>query len=331
MDIVSLIRFIATVLITNSHYDDLYPQGYSFLSTGGMIGNALFFWVSGYTLYFSLKKVNNGGGGGNSIYWFLRRFMRIYPSLWIFLLFLLCIGSPVKWQDFFISTYWFINAIVICYVLYFFYVRSFLKYGKYIFVLVGLALAVYFAAFTWWGNLDDIVIESPEYISFRWFYLFQIMLLGGYCASHRNYASSKKWDWLWLIVFLTIYYAYKGICIRYDIYWGQLLIPVFLMGTIFYAYKTLLGICKQGNMVNTFLQKYGRPLVFISTLTLDIYLIQFVVIKFFADYKFPIGFIGATITIFIGALILNKLSHLFYDRAMAFIQKCFLLKDIKPT
>lgn len=64
MDIVSLIRFIATVLITNSHYDDLYPQGYSFLSTGGMIGNALFFWVSGYTLYFSLKKINSNNGGG---------------------------------------------------------------------------------------------------------------------------------------------------------------------------------------------------------------------------------------------------------------------------
>lgn len=60
MDVVSLIRFIATLLITNSHYDKLYPQGFSFLSTGGMIGNALFFWVSGYTLYFSLKKVNGG-------------------------------------------------------------------------------------------------------------------------------------------------------------------------------------------------------------------------------------------------------------------------------
>lgn len=325
MDIVSLIRFIATILITNSHYDDLYPQGYSFLSTGGMIGNALFFWVSGYTLYFSLKKVN---GGGNSVYWFLRRFLRIYPSLWIFLLFLSCIGSTVKWQDFFVSTYWFINAIVICYVLYFFYIRFFSKYGKYIFILTGLTLVAYFAAFTWWGNLDGILIESPEYVSFRWFYLFQIMLLGGYCASSRNCVLSRKRDWLWFATFLITYYAYKGICIRYDVYWGQLLIPIFLMGTIFYAYKSLLGICKQGNRVYSFLQKHGKPLVFISTLTLDIYLVQFVVIKFFADYKFPIGFIGATITIFIGALILNKLSHLFYDKAMAFIQKTMFSKNV---
>ena len=318
MDVVSLIRFIATLLITNSHYDKLYPQGFSFLSTGGMIGNALFFWVSGYTLYFSLKKVN---GGGDSLHWFLRRIFRIYPSLWIFLLFLLCIGATVKWQDFFISTYWFINAIVICYVLYFFYVRFFLKYGRFIFALTGVALVLYFIGFTLLDDLSGIIIESPSFVSFRWFYLFQIMLLGGYCASAGTLEHSRKRDLGLMLVFLLLYYAYKGICIKYDLYWGQLLTPVFLICTIFYMVKVCAaGLCRR-NIVNSFLQKYRKFFIFISTLTLDIYLVQFVVIRYFSEYKFPVGFIGATIVIFIAAIILNKLSRLFYDRVMVFVQK----------
>ena len=227
----------------------------------------------------------------------------------------------MKWQDFFISTYWFINAIVICYVLYFFYVRFFLKYGRFIFSLFGVALVLYFIGFTLLDDLSGIIIESPSFVSFRWFYLFQIMLLGGYCASAGTLEHSRKRDLGLMLVFLLLYYAYKGICIKYDLYWGQLLTPVFLICTIFYMVKVCAaGLCRR-NIVNSFLQKYRKFFIFISTLTLDIYLVQFVVIRYFSEYKFPVGFIGATIVIFIAAIILNKLSRLFYDRVMVFVQK----------
>lgn len=41
MNFVSFIRFVAAVLITNSHFDGLYPAGFSWMSTGGALGNAL--------------------------------------------------------------------------------------------------------------------------------------------------------------------------------------------------------------------------------------------------------------------------------------------------
>jgi peptidoglycan/LPS O-acetylase OafA/YrhL len=42
---IDFIKFIAAILITNSHMGHLYPQGLSILATGGAIGDALFFFL----------------------------------------------------------------------------------------------------------------------------------------------------------------------------------------------------------------------------------------------------------------------------------------------
>lgn len=48
---IDLLKFLAVLLITNSHFDKLYPESISFLGTGGAIGDALFFFCSGFTLF----------------------------------------------------------------------------------------------------------------------------------------------------------------------------------------------------------------------------------------------------------------------------------------
>lgn len=53
---IDILRFIAALLITNSHLGVMYGK-YSFLSTGGTIGDALFFFCSGFTLF-----LKPGGG-----------------------------------------------------------------------------------------------------------------------------------------------------------------------------------------------------------------------------------------------------------------------------
>ena len=49
---IELLKFLAVVLVANSHMGLLYGK-YSFLATGGAIGDALFFFVSGFTLFLS--------------------------------------------------------------------------------------------------------------------------------------------------------------------------------------------------------------------------------------------------------------------------------------
>lgn len=47
---IDIMKFIAVLAITNSHMELLYGK-YSFLATGGAIGDVLFFFVSGFTIF----------------------------------------------------------------------------------------------------------------------------------------------------------------------------------------------------------------------------------------------------------------------------------------
>ncbi len=66
------LKFLAVFLVMNSHMDNCYPY-YEFLSTGGAIGDALFFFSSGFTLFLGRDMPFDQ--------WYKRRINRIYPSI----------------------------------------------------------------------------------------------------------------------------------------------------------------------------------------------------------------------------------------------------------
>lgn len=47
---IDILKCFAALIITNSHMDILYPK-FGALATGGAIGDALFFFCSGFTLF----------------------------------------------------------------------------------------------------------------------------------------------------------------------------------------------------------------------------------------------------------------------------------------
>ena len=56
---IDVIKFFAVLFIINSHADMCYPK-YSALATGGAIGDTLFLFCSGYTLFWgSMKRFDN--------------------------------------------------------------------------------------------------------------------------------------------------------------------------------------------------------------------------------------------------------------------------------
>lgn len=66
---IDFLKFFAALLITNSHlevFDPTYP-----LATGGSIGDVLFLFCSGYTLFM--------GKMGRFDNWYKRRLNRIFP------------------------------------------------------------------------------------------------------------------------------------------------------------------------------------------------------------------------------------------------------------
>lgn len=69
---IDILKFIAALVITNSHMEILYGK-YSAFATGGAIGDVLFFFASGFTLFL--------GAMGRFDNWYKRRINRIYPTV----------------------------------------------------------------------------------------------------------------------------------------------------------------------------------------------------------------------------------------------------------
>ena len=69
---IDILKFLAAIVITNSHMELLYGD-YKALATGGAIGDVLFFFASGFTLFL--------GRMGRFDNWDKRRITRPYPTL----------------------------------------------------------------------------------------------------------------------------------------------------------------------------------------------------------------------------------------------------------
>ena len=128
-EFVIYLKALATILITNSHFDTIYPI--SQLSMGGSIGNSIFFWVSG----FCLSNIKSRGSivvdGGA---WYLHRLWRIYLPCVVAVLintfyrYMIHIATPNLKEilgNIVNPTvgFWFVQAILVLYILYYITVR----------------------------------------------------------------------------------------------------------------------------------------------------------------------------------------------------------------
>lgn len=296
--VLALMRFFATFLITNAHIEGLYPAGWKILSTGGALGNSLFFFCSGFALYLSNRQIG-------FFPWLVRRITRIYPSLWLFMLITLLMGvRTYSFWDIIIPVFWFLQAILLFYILFYFTMRYLEKYlWQTVFFFAILFFITYLSL-----NHRQWIIEDIDGNSFlHWYFYYMIMLVGAIIAKFKQFREKTyKLKFLLMIVFfiLIFYYGVKVNILHTNtpIYNLQLLLPVFLgyfSLSVFYLCKYLIA------KINT---KMLSVVSFVSNLTLDIYIIQFVVIEYWGYYTFPIGFLGAIISIPLIAYILYKLS-----------------------
>lgn len=121
----TLMLFMATCLITLSHLDAFVPDPR--IATGGAIGNALFFFLSGFGLTMSL----NAGGAEPSLVAYLRkRVLRLYPAAILVACAMLAVGmigitSPADLVKTFVwpTPFWFISAVMAFYVPIFYLAR----------------------------------------------------------------------------------------------------------------------------------------------------------------------------------------------------------------
>ena len=276
---IDILKFFAALLITNSHMGMLYPESLARLSTGGAIGDVLFFFCSGFTLFL--------GRGGNFFNWYKRRINRIYPTVLIWAA-IMAFGFGVRMgMDFTIlhGGGWFVSCIMIYYVIMYFVRRYFVNRLKWVF---GAACV---AAIGWYLTEDSSTIFMYGETYFKWCHYFLFMLAGAICGLRMKEQGivnhSVSCNILLLTISLVLFYGLqfvgtKNLLVAHL----QILTLVPLMGITLSMYR----LCCEGWLIRFYQHKWAHRIMYsVSALCLEIYVCQGFVFNTSWNYLFPLN------------------------------------------
>lgn len=316
-DFIVILKVIACILITNSHCRDIYP--YFFLAVGGGHGNALFFGISGFCLANIHQPFRQ---------WYLKRINRILPATVVVIFLCIFFAEGIQYfsqkdfvaiLSFFINKYWFVPAILIYYIFfYFLFKKKDIKVLKYAFLCYFLLYAALYLVFVDKGSFS---IELEGFSPFKVYFYFGVFLLGGYLSLQRKeiqscYQNSKKIQillWillatsiiLWCSVYSMILLLQKGYAVQFLIHAAILTFSgaIFFLA-ILYSSKISLS---QG--------AFNRVMNVIADSTLEIYLVQVTFKSVVTGVSFPANWIVFFSIAFGGGIILHVLlEKLFFKK-----------------
>lgn len=275
----------------------LFPK-YGGLVTGGAIGDGLFFFCSGFTLFLGRK--------GNFPNWYKRRINRIYPTIIMWALFSTVIFSW-EWNITDLITtprYWFIPCIMVYYAIFYLIRTYMLDRLKTVFCITAAVILL--------GNflvldLDSSVMYAD--IAYMRIYYFSFMLLGAITAYKKKQSDiSLTRRIVYASLGLVTYYVCMGIY-KIDPFFCrfQILSLIPLLFAIYWMYR----VCDNISMQRILESKAGPGVYFISCLTLEIYMVQYAIFTNKMNALFPLNIILIYLVIFFAAYILKCASKLF--------------------
>lgn len=298
---IDILKCLAALLITNSHLDPLYGP-FAILGTGGAIGDILFFFCSGFTLF-----LGRNDSFGN---WYKRRVNRIYPSVIMALLFLSALfGRCITWQDvIFVLWAWFIPCIMVYYFILYFIRRYIPNKIGFVFAFVILLTILLFLIDP---RRESLFIYLPGFFKCVPFFLF--MLIGAVVGRGQSSLSffrnrSLSIQLLLLIISITFFYGFMYIGkFNSFLYNFQLLslIPLCAISILLYEIFSR-------KPITSFLQKgfVGYFIRLTSALTLEIYFMNELITTRF-NSLFPLNVLIMLAIIYGMAYLLKACSTLF--------------------
>lgn len=277
---IDILKFLAVFLIINSHMDALYVK-YEMLATGGAIGDTLFLFASGYTLFLSSKTLRFDN-------WYKRRINRIYSSV------IVCsiIGAVLVGTDSVklikLAGGEFVIAIMCYYVLLYFIKQYAMRYVPYILIGVGLvSIVVYWLWFPYKYETSSKGIYGITTL-FRWIPYFAFMLLGSWIGVKRQSIKYRtSLDFLLMALCLGVFYGLQFAAKKCSVVAPfQIVTLLPLMGIVYYFWKW----CHADFWKKVYSHKYGNALVMtVSGLCLESYLIQYSLFTTKMNGVFPLN------------------------------------------
>lgn len=317
---ITVLRALAAMLITNSHYTGVYPT--DMIANGGLLGDVLFFAVSG----FCLVNVKNSFPR-----WYLKRIVRIYPIVWIITGVYLLAGfynfnQLSGWEQFLYPTnYHFVASIILLYVP-FYAVLKIKILSKNIPIVMLVLFVAELAVYIFFYNKSTYHIDNVREPIIR-FMFFQAMLLGAYFRTNKEkYMNKNKWpNWAALALLTAAYFASKLMFVRLAVISPfQILNQMSLFLLLYFILRCFAGIDAK---LEKMPEKIKKVIEFIAKLTLEIYVVQIALIPHLTFLTFPLNWLAITASIIILAVILHYVSEQISGGIEFLINKLFPIKS----
>ena len=310
---ITVMKAMAAFFITWFHFKWTVPQEYANLFVGGVIGNSIFFYCSGYLLKFKGEKFKGE--------WFAKKLIRLLPSVWVFMLFVsVCdvfrgVTSRYAWFNWFYPTkYWFVNAII-CFFMVAYLLKSYLQKGEICsagrwsgrlkprMLMLGCGVVLLYAVwyFAFVDVHGEIVMDEGGFKC--WFYYFLFFLWGYYSKRKGFEVKGSFLSALCFPVSIILFYAYKKVAVHYGwmVEMQFVFVPVLLSLVVASSRNFAAWLFNKG--LPQFLQK---AFIFMSNLTLDIYIVQVYLITWLMpEMTFPLNVLVLFVLIALFAVV-NK-------------------------
>lgn len=324
---ITFLKALAAVLITNNHYTGIYPT--DALAKGGMVGNILFFAVSGYLLY-NVKLP--------FLRWYGKRLWRIYLPVVLVTGTCMAIGlyqlkpGLVSWHDFLLSvvgyqrlgkgtvTWWylyptyyhFVASIVVLYIPYYFCVKIQALRNNLGWLMLAIAVVWICAYFTVFDRSTNRILNTHD--PFIRFMFMESMLLGAWFRQNDVNVRNKGSVWfpILAVVCFAAYVVLQGALARYKgLVTLQIVAPFVNLAILYFIFRTCAGYDSKLEKLPVFAKKF---VTLLSDTTLEIYLVQFVLIRLFKPmHMFPVNWFLLTFSIIISAYITHIICGFIYS------------------
>jgi len=294
---VIVLKFIAALLITYSHMGMLFPK-YGGLVTGGAIGDGLFFFCSGFTLFL--------GRQDGFINWYKRRINRIYPTIimWALLSALLFAWDWSITDLITTPKYWFIPCIMVYYAIFYLIRKCMFDRLNLAFIFAFIVIAV--SSF-WLLDTGSSVMYAA--VPFMRVYYFLFMMLGAMTAIRKPAATTVLKSGSYALLCIILYYSCMGLYKTDSFYCNFQLVSLFpLLSAVYWLFR----LCDTAVVGSLLGRKYiGTVIYFISVLTLEVYMVQYAIFTDKLNSIFPLNIIIVYLLIFVAAYFLKCASHVF--------------------
>lgn len=219
---------------------------------------------------------------------------------------------------------WYIPAVIVLYILYYFNLRKFIG-GGYRVLTILLTTVAYAVAYVF-RYKNEFFVE-PE-IGFRLLYGFIAMMIGSVIYDHKDNEELKSKKILWFIL---------GICSCGGFLFMKLFmnrIHVFLkiqfmtqaFGVAFATFMMLAGLGYE-KTIRKFMKTWtGKILGIISSCSLEVYLVQFAIIRYLKNLSFPINLVLILAAMMGTAYVIHMASKKIYN---VLLQICKKIKEQK--